>query len=54
MLDETYSYGTEAEYECLPGHLLVGFPIRICTGDGSSITGYFDGEEPYCQGSYLQ
>ena len=50
MQNGAYSYGTVAQYSCDPAHVLVGADNRTCTGDGSSVSGSFDGELPECQG----
>lgn len=48
--DGKLPYGTEATYSCLYGHKLVDDSIRICTGDGSSREGYFNGSSGICEG----
>ena len=48
--DGSLSNGTVATHNCDSGHMLVGSSTRTCTGDGSSIMGYFDEEEPFCRG----
>ena len=50
LLDESLLYGTVATHKCDSVHLLVGSPNRTCTGDDMSTEGYFDGDEPFCQG----
>ena len=50
LLDESLSYGTVATHNCDSVHLLVGSFSRTCTGDDTSTEGYFDGNEPFCQG----
>lgn len=52
LLDETFPYGTMVTYTCHSGYLLVGSSTRTCTGDGSSSLGYFNGEQPQCQGAH--
>ncbi len=49
---ETVQFGSVAVHICDSGHMLVGNETRKCTGDGSSIQGYFDGVEPVCEGIY--
>ena len=52
VMGVNYPYGTVATHSCHSGHMLVGVsPNRTCTGDSTSPTGYFDGEQPYCQGA---
>ena len=43
-------YGTVATHTCDSGHYLVGTSMRTCTGDDNSAVGYFNEEEPFCQG----
>ena len=40
----------EATYSCDTGFSLVGNSNRTCTGDGSSVIGFFNGVAPTCQG----
>ncbi len=40
-----------ATYRCNSGFALVGNNTRNCSGDGSSITGAFDGEDLKCEGA---
>ena len=44
------NFETQSTYSCDTGFFLVGINTRTCTGDGSSITGSFDGEAPTCEG----
>ena len=46
MLD----FDVVATYQCDLGYALVGDMTRNCTGDGSSTTGAFTGEQPTCEG----
>ncbi len=46
----TYAFDVVATYSCSTGFALVGNNTRKCTGDGSSITGAFDGAAPTCEG----
>ncbi len=45
----TYALDAVATYSCDVGFSLVGNNTRTCTGDGSSITGAFDGVAPICE-----
>ncbi|XP_064395137.1 E-selectin-like [Halichondria panicea] len=48
--NDTYAFDVVATYSCDTGFYLVGNSSRTCTGDGSSTTGAFDGEAPFCEG----
>ncbi len=48
-----YAFDVVASYSCFTGFSIVGDNTRICTGDGSSTTGAFDGTVPICEGRYL-
>ncbi len=43
------NFETQSTYSCDTGFFLVGNNKRTCTGDGSSITGAFDGVAPTCE-----
>ncbi len=45
-----YAFDVVATYNCDTGFSLVDHSLRTCTGDGSSITGAFDGLVPICEG----
>ncbi len=45
-------FGTLAVYSCDTGFSLLGNSSKTCAGDGSSITGAFDGEVSTCEGEY--
>ncbi len=48
-----FNFGTEAVYNCNTGFSLVGGNnTRICTGDGSSTTGAFNGVALTCEGEF--
>ncbi len=49
-LDEnsTYIFAVVATYVCDTGFYLVGNDSRICTGDGMSVNGSFNGTAPTC------
>ncbi len=49
-----YAFDVAATYRCNTGYVLVGSNTRTCTGDGSSITGAFDGLAPTCEGECMQ
>ncbi len=44
-----YAFNVTANHSCYTGFSLVGDNKRICTGDGSRITGAFDGVAPTCE-----
>ncbi len=44
-----YVFNVTANHNCHAGFSLVGDNKRICTGDGSNITGTFDGVAPTCE-----
>ena len=44
-------FGTSATYSCDIGYSLMGEEIRTCGGNGSSVTGEWNGTEPTCLGS---
>ncbi len=45
-----YPFGTRATYTCIKGFALVGDTARVCSGNDSSASGYFDGAPPTCEG----
>ncbi len=45
-----YAFDVVAIYYCETGFSLVGNNSNTCTGNGSSITGAFDGLLPICEG----
>ncbi len=47
-----YAFNVLATYRCNTGFVLVGSNTRTCTGDGSSITGDFNGLAPTCEGEW--
>ena len=47
-------FGKQAIYNCSTGFALVGNTTRTCTGDGSSITGFFEGEIPTCESECMR
>ena len=44
-----YDFGTTATHSCNSGYSLVGFEVRTCGGDGSSVTGGWDSRETTCE-----
>ncbi len=44
-------FNVTANHSCDTGFDLVGNNPRTCSGDGSSITGAFDGEDLKCEGA---
>ncbi|XP_064384817.1 E-selectin-like [Halichondria panicea] len=48
-VNSNYVFDVVATYSCDTGFFLVGNDSRTCTGDGSSITGAFDGLVPSCE-----
>ena len=44
-----YDLGTTATHSCASGLVLVGDEIRTCGGDGSSVTGVWELNEPACE-----
>ncbi len=44
-----YAFNVTANHSCYTGFSLVGDNKRICTGDGSAITGAFNGVAPTCE-----
>ncbi len=44
-----YDFNAMANHSCDTGFVLIGKNTRTCTGDGSSNTGGFDGEAPFCE-----
>ena len=44
-------FGTSATYSCDIGYSLMGEEIRTCGGNGSSVTGEWNGTEPTCLGN---
>lgn len=47
---DTFDVGTTATHACEEGFSLVGDAIRVCTGDGSSVVGEWNGTAPECSG----
>ncbi|XP_064385319.1 E-selectin-like [Halichondria panicea] len=47
--NNSYVFNVMATYRCNSGFALVGNNTRNCSGDGSSITGAFDGEDLKCE-----
>ncbi len=45
-----FDFATAATYSCNEGFFLEGNEIRNCGGDGSSMTGLWDGTAPVCTG----
>ena len=41
-------FGTIATYSCDIGYSLLGVEIQTCEGNGSSVTGGWNGTEPTC------
>ena len=52
-MDLLFGFGTTAVHSCEEGFSLVGDVIRVCTGDGSSIVGNWNGAAPMCSGESL-
>ncbi len=50
--NNSYDFDVKATYSCNSGFALVGNKTRNCSGDGSGITGDFDGSAPTCIGKY--
>ncbi len=48
--NDNYAFDVVATYNCDTGFSLVGNNSTSCTGNGSSITGAFDGLVPICEG----
>ena len=46
-----YVFNVTANHSCDTEFTLVGNNPRTCSGDGSSITGAFDGEDLKCEGA---
>ena len=47
----TYPFDTVATYDgCVTGYALVGDSTSMCTGDGTTVNGAFDGTPPTCEG----
>ncbi len=44
-----FEFGAVAIYSCNTGFSLVGGNNRICTGDGRSTSGVFNGLAPTCE-----
>ena len=44
-----YVFGTTATHSCNSGYSLVGYEIRTCGGNGSSISGEWELSEPSCE-----
>ena len=50
-LTATFDAPTTATYKCDPGYSLVGGDtVRICTGTGTSTSGFWTGSTPTCEG----
>ncbi len=47
----TFSFGTSATHTCSEGFFLEGNEVRICSGDGLSVTGSWDGTTSICSGT---
>ena len=47
-------FGTIATYFCDIGYSLMGEEKRTCEGNGSSVTGEWNGTEPTCLGRLLR
>ncbi len=52
--NNSYDFDVKATYSCNSGFDLFGNSARTCTGDGSIISGAFDGEAPSCEGECAQ
>ena len=48
-----FSFGTSATHTCSEEFFLEGNAVRICSGDGLSVTGSWDGIAPICSGTKL-
>ncbi len=49
-----FEFETTAEYVCDTGFgLSDGAPVRVCTGNGSTSIGEWNGVEPNCQSQYI-
>ncbi len=44
-----YAFNAIANHSCDTGFVLIGSNTRICSGDGSSTIGVFDGEAAICE-----
>ena len=49
VLIDTFSFGAEANFSCSFGFALIGEPVSVCVGNGSSSIGVFDTEAPVCK-----
>lgn len=49
-MSSTFDFGTIATYSCESGFAVIGSLKRTCGGDGSSLTGEWDGYDPTCYG----
>ncbi len=49
---DSFDYGTTATYTCNDGFFLESNSERICEGDGSTVTGSWEGMTPVCTGMY--
>ncbi|XP_064406055.1 complement receptor type 1-like isoform X3 [Halichondria panicea] len=49
VLIDTFSFGAEANFSCSFGFALIGEPVSVCVGNGSSSMGVFDTEAPVCK-----
>ncbi len=47
--NSNYAFDMVANYNCDNGFSLIGNSSRMCTGDGGSTTGAFDGAAPTCE-----
>ncbi len=47
---DSLDFGTTATYTCLEGYFLEGTSTRTCIGDGSGISGNWNGVAPVCSG----
>ncbi len=48
----TYAFNTVATYNCDTGFSLEGNTTSMCSGDGNSTTGAFNGVVPTCERKY--
>ncbi len=46
-----FDYGTIATYLCNEGYYSTDMLVRSCSGSGSSVEGFWVGQEPLCQGN---
>lgn len=53
-INGSYPFGATASYSCITGYSLVPSPtVRTCKGDGTTVIGEFNGNEPLCQGRFI-